>query len=187
MVTTLRLMNLLATVKICILTAGLMISAPCHANDGMDDVDGPNVRVMKYEDGSREVFERSPDNRKLTKTKKSANGVITMRTHYTMDASGNPLGCKIKDGQGQELFKVSYGYHKVTGKLERELMFDARVKRLDKNTGKETPIQVIAYIYDAEGKRSAPIVYNLLPGKKFDEVFGIKSSELGKNPFNEGK
>ena len=102
-----------------------------------------------------------------------------------MDSSGNPIGCKIRDGQNEELFKVSYGYNKLNLLLEREVMFDSRVKRINPANGKELPVQVIAYIYDAEGKRSAPIVYNLLPGKKMEEVFGIKSSALETNPFNE--
>ena len=106
-----------------------------------------------------------------------------MVTTYKMDSSGNPRGCKIRDGQGQELFKVSYGYHKVTGLLVEELMFDSRVKRINKDTGKEQPVQKIAYLYDAEGKRSAPIVYNYLPGKTFEQVFGVKSSALETNPF----
>ena len=179
-------MNLITTLKICVFISGLVISTFCYALENLEEVDGPYVRVIKYEDGSREVFERSPDNKKLTK-KRSLNGVLRMVTYYTMDASGNPIGCKILDGQKHELFKVSYGYHKVTGQLERELMFDSRVKRIDKNTGKETPVQIIAYIYDAEGKRSAPIVYNLLPGKKFEDVFGVKSSELEHNPFKDNK
>jgi hypothetical protein len=139
---------------------------------------------MKHEDGSRTLFIRSPDSRVLTK-KTFLNGVVTMITTYMMDASGNPTGCKIRDGQKQELFKVSYGYNKFNGLLEREVMFDSRVKRINKDTGKEQPVQIIAYIYDAEGKRSAPIVYNLLPGKKMEEVFGVKSSALESNPFKE--
>ncbi|NJM38910.1 MAG: hypothetical protein HC845_14165 [Akkermansiaceae bacterium] len=191
-------MHTLTTLKISALTIGLAFSFLCHAEESAssrklapmvvedaEEVDGPNVRVMKFKDGSREVLVRTPDNKKITKTRK-LNDEVIMVTRYTMDENGNPLGCKIYDGQKQELFKVSYGYHKVTGLLERELMFDARVKRIDKDTGKETPIQIIAYIYDAEGKRSAPIVYNLLPGKKFEDVFGIKSSELGENPFKDG-
>lgn len=158
------------------------------ANDkALDDVEGPNVRFMRHEDGSRSVFIRSPDNRILTKKTFSANGVLTMLTTYRMDSDGNPRGCKICDGQGTEMFKVSYGYHRVTGLLVEEVMFDSRVKRTDpKVPGKEMPVQVIRYTYDAEGKRSAPLVTNLLPGKKFEEVFGLKSSELGKNPFKEG-
>jgi hypothetical protein len=179
-------MNWLATLKIWALTAMIVGALPCRAGE-FDAVDGPNVRCMKFDDGSREIFTRSPDNKNIVKKKVSPNGVLTMLTHYRMDASGNPLGCKIQDGQKQELFKVSYGYHKVTGLLERELMFDSRVKRIDKNTGKETPVQVTMYIYDAQGKRSAPVVYNLLPGKTFEQVFGVKSSALDKNPFSDGK
>ena len=138
---------------------------------------------MKMEDGSRAVFIRSPDSRTLTKKTVSPNGVLTMLTIYRMDANGNPLGCKIKDGQGTEMFKVSYGYHKVTGLLVEELMFDSRVKRMNPSNGKELPVQKVVYLYDAEGKRSAPIVFNLLPGKTFEQVFGVKSSALESNPF----
>ena len=181
-----RPMNLLATWKIAAIAAGIVISLPCRANE-FEGVDGPNVRYMRLEDGSRSVFIRSPDNRTLTKKRFSANGVLTMLTTYKMDANGNPLSCKIRDGQNQELFKVSYGYHKVTGLLVEELMFDSRVKRINKDTGKEMPVQKVAYLYDAEGKRSAPINFNLLPGKTFEQVFGVKSSALDKNPFKNGE
>ena len=56
----------------------------------------------------------------------------------------------------------------------------------DPDTGKEMPIQVVKYVYDVDGNRSAPIVYNLLPGKTFEEVFGVKSSALETNPFKDG-
>ena len=138
---------------------------------------------MKHKDGSRAVFTRSPDSRTLTKKTYTPNGVICMLTTYKMDSNGNPLGCKIKDGQNTEMFKVSYGYHKVTGLLVEELMFDSRVRRLNPANGKELPVQRIVYLYDAEGKRSAPMVYNLLPGKTFEQVFGVKSSALESNPF----
>ncbi len=164
----------------------LLTSLPCFGGD-FDAVDGPNVRVMRQEDGSRSIFMRSPDSKTLTKKTFSANGVMTMLTVYRMDANQNPLGCKISDGQGNEMFKVSYGYHKVTGLLIEERMFDARVKRKDPNTGLEMPIQRVIYLYDAEGKRSAPIVYNLLPGKTFEQVFGVKASAFEKNPFKNGE
>lgn len=178
----LRAMNSLATWNFLALIAGLLISASCFASE-METVDGPNVRCMKLEDGSRAVFIRSPDSRTLTKKTYSPNGVLGMLTTYRMDTSGNPLGCKIKDGQNQEMFKVSYGYHKVTGQLVEELMFDSRVKRINPANGKELPVQRIVYLYDAEGKRSAPIVFNLLPGKTFEQVFGVKASALESNPF----
>lgn len=175
-------MNLLATWKIGMIAAGLVISLPCRASE-FDTVDGPNVRCMRLEDGSRSIFIRSPDSRTLTKKTFSPNGVLTMVSTYKMDSDGNPLGCKIRDGQNHELFKVSYGYHKVTGLLVEELMFDSRVRHLNPANGKEQPVQKVVYLYDAEGKRSAPIVYNLLPGKTFEQVFGVKSSALGANPF----
>ncbi|RYD46677.1 MAG: hypothetical protein EOP85_06965, partial [Verrucomicrobiaceae bacterium] len=181
-------MNLLATFKSSAFAMLLLLHAPSQvrANE-LDSVDGPNVRTMKHEDGSRAVFIRSPDSRTLTKKTFSANGVMTMMTIYRMDENQNPLGCKIRDGMGNDMFKVSYGYHKDTGLLMVELMFDARVKRIDKDTQREMPVQRIQYIYDAEGKRSAPMVFNLLPGKYFEEVFGVKSSALETNPFNESR
>jgi hypothetical protein len=178
-------MHSLATWKIGAVLAALWVLSPCRAEE-FESVDGPNVRFMRHEDGSRAVFIRSPDNKKLTKKTISPNGVLKMLTIYTMDASGNPRGCKIMDGQNNEMFKVAYGYHRTTGLLVDELMFDSRVKRINPATGKEMPVQRLVYIYDAEGKRSAPIVYNYLPGKTFEQVFGVKSSALDKNPFNEG-
>lgn len=189
----LAVMNLLTTLKtfarkhsvsLLLSLAFLGLFAPARASE-FDGVDGPNVRYMRHEDGSRSVFIRSPDNKTLTKKTFSPDGVLTMLTTYKMDASQNPLGCKIRDGLGTEMFKVAYGYHRVTGQLVEELMFDSRVKRTNPETGKEMPVQRIVYIYDAEGKRSPPIVFNLLPGKTFEQVFGIKSSALEANPFKE--
>lgn len=181
-------MKRLATWKIRALVAGLMVSVCCGAKEpakDLEEVDGPNVRVMRHEDGSRTMFTRAPDERTLTKKKFSANGVLTMLTIYRMDANGNPIGCKIFDGQNQLLYKVSYGYRKADGQLVEERMFDARVIRRDKDGGKEMPVQRICYLFDAQGNRSAPIVYNLLPGKTFEQVFGVKSSALENNPFKD--
>lgn len=182
-------MKPLATWKILAVVTGLMVSVSCNAKEpamDLETVDGPNVRVMRHEDGSRTMFTRAPDDRTLTKKKFAASGVLTMLTIYRMDSNGNPIGCKIFDGQNQLLYKVSYGYRKADGLLVEERMFDARVTRRDKNTGKEMPVQRICYLYDAQGNRSAPIVYNLLPGKTFEQVFGVKSSALESNPFKEG-
>ena len=181
-------MNPLAIWKISAVLAGLCLALSCGAAEpskDFDAVDGPNVRVMRHEDGSRTMFTRAPDDRTLTKKKFSANGVLTMLTIYRMDANTNPIGCKIFDGQNQLLYKVSYGYRKSDGLLVEERMFDARVVRREKNSGKETPVQRICYLYDAQGNRSAPIVYNLLPGKTMEQVFGVKSSALETNPFKE--
>ena len=179
-------MNPLATWKILVAVSGLLSAVCCNAaerDSDLDAVDGPNVRVMRHEDGSRTMFRRTPDNRVLTKKKFSANGVLTMLTIYDMDSNENPLRCRIMDGQNDLLFKVSYGYRKSDGQLVEERMYDARVVRRDPNTGKEMPVQRVCYIYDSQGNRSAPIVYNLLPGKTMEEVFGVKSSALESNPF----
>ena len=175
-------MNLLATCKMGLLSMGMLLSLPCRAAEVQETVEGPNVRTMKHDDGSESTFVRSPDSRTLTK-KTRVNGVLTMTTIYKMDSSGNPLGCKIKDGQGIELFKVAYGYHKVTHLLVSELMFDCRVKRT--RDGNEIPVQEIRYLYDAEGKRSAPIAFNYLPGKTFQEVFKKNSTALDVNPYKQ--
>jgi len=125
---------------------------PCHGQDAKDPEQGDNVRVMRREDGSRDVFRRSPDSRTLTKNTTSADGVITMVTIYRMDVNGNPTGCKIYDGQHNELYKSSYGYRKTDGQLVEERMFDSRVKRIDPNTGKEMPVRRFIYTYDAQGR-----------------------------------
>jgi hypothetical protein len=187
--TSLPAMTALATWKsraaAALLLAGTLACPARQASPEFDAVDGPNVRVMRHQDGSRTFFTRTPDNRTLTKKKFSANGVLMITTTYRMDSNGNPVGCRISDGQGNLLFKVSYGYRKSDGQLVEERMFDARVVRRDPNTGKEMPVQRICYVYDAQGNRSAPIVFNLLPGKTFEEVFGLKSSALETNPFND--
>ena len=183
-------MKLLATWKHLAFVIAMTATCSCNAKEAtkpVDDVDGPNVRVMRHEDGSTTQFTRSPDNRTLTKRKKSSNGVLTMLTVYRMDANGNPLNCKISTGMNQLMFKVSYGYRKSDGQLVEERMFDARTVRKDPNTGKEMPVQRIIYVYDAQGNRSAPIIINLLPAKTYEEVFGEKSSALEANPFLDSK
>lgn len=165
----------------------LMISAfgllSGHAEElGIDEVDGPNVRVMRHDDGSRTIFVRSPDNRTLTKRTRNTQGVLTMLTIYRMDHHGNPTGCKIYDGDGNELFKSSYGYDKKTGRLAEERMFDSRVKRIDPKTGNEMPVRRFLYSYDALGNRSAPIAITLIPGVDAEKFFGTPSA-LDSDPF----
>jgi len=161
---------------------------PLHAANDLDAVDGPNVRVLHHKDGSKTIFTRSPNNLVLTKKTFSAAGRLSLITIYRMDSGGNPVSCKIFDGQKNELFKVSYGYRKSDGQLVSEEMFDSRVKRINpKNPTEEMPVQVVRYVIDSQGKRSAPIVFNLLPGKTFEEIFGSSSSALQANPFHDDK
>ncbi|MEO7098528.1 MAG: VWA domain-containing protein [Luteolibacter sp.] len=162
----------------------LSAPAPSHANEP-EPVDGPNVRIVRHADGSRSVFVRRMEDKTLVGKTYSAKGVLTMTALYRLDANGNPLGCRISDGMNNELFMVRYGYNERRGKLVQELVFDARVKRINPDTGGEMPLQRVVYLYDEQGNRSAPIVYNLLPGKTFEEVFGIKSTLPDNNLFQE--
>jgi len=173
-------MKFLRILMICFV-AGLSANA---ADSGFDAVDGPNVRVMRHDDGSRTIFTRSPDSRTLTKRTYTGNGALYLITIYRMDAHGNPTGCKIYDGKKNEMFKTSYGYRKSDGKLVEERMFDSRVKRINPDTGDEMPVRRFLYTYDALGNRSAPIAITLIPGQTAEDVYG-KPSALESDPFLE--
>ncbi len=178
-------MRFVTTLKTAACLAALCVSPLC-SGQGFDAVDGPNVRVMSNEDGSKAVFIRSPDNKTLTKKNFTGNGNMQTMIVYTMDEHGNPRGCKIFDGQNQELYKARYGYRRTDGQLVEEQLFDSRVKRTDKN-GSEMPVRRFIYTYNAHGKRSAPIAITLIPGRKAEEVLGgdFKPSALEANPFQE--
>lgn len=145
--------------------------------------DGPNVRIKRHQDGSRTVFRRSPDDRTLVKRTFGPNGAEKMIVVYVVDAQGNPRSCKIWDGRKTLLYKVAYGYSKTSGRLEAERMFDARAKRIDAKTGRETPIRVMYYNYDAQGKATAPEVYTFQKGLTAEEVFGNQGTFPRDNPF----
>lgn len=151
-------------------------------DSGFDAVDGPNVRVTKHDDGSRTIFVRSPDNRTMTKRTFTGNGALFLVTIYRMDEQGNPMNCKIYDGQKNEMFKSRYGYRKADGLLVEEQMFDSRVKRLDPNTGEEMPVRRFIYTYDAMGNRNAPISITLTPGATAEDVYGLPTAP-DSNPF----
>lgn len=174
-------MNRIANWKIaaacCVMFGGSALAGE------LDQVDGPNVRVMHHEDGGQTLFLRSPDKGVITKKTFGAGGNLKMVTIYRMDEHGNPLSCKIYDGQKTELFKVAYGYRKSDGMLVEERMFDSRVKRIDPADGKEMPVHRLMYEYDANGKRSAPISITTIPGRTAKDVFGIGPTGLDANPF----
>lgn len=145
---------------------------------------GPNVRIMRHQDGSRTEFRRSPDDRTLTKKTTGTNGYVKLVTVYRMDSSGNPRGCQIFDGKNNLLYKVRYGYHKVTGQLVAEDMFDARAKILDKTTGNEMPVRRMYYTYDAQGNRSKAQAFVNIEGQLAEDVYGkTKTTYPHENPF----
>ena len=145
--------------------------------------DGPNVRIKRHQDGSRTVFRRSPDDRTLVKRTWGTNGAVKMIVVYRLNQKGDPLACKIYDGRESLLYKVSYGYSRTTGRLQAERMFDARALRTSPETGKETPIRIMYYNYDARGNQTAPEVYTFKEGKKAEEVFGARGTFPRDNPF----
>lgn len=176
-------MNLLTIRKSIVVVLFAAAGLLAAADDDFNKVDGPNVRVMRNEDGSKTLFLRSPDNKTLTKKTYSANGVLELLTIYRMDANENPLSCKIYDGQKQELFKVSYGYRKSDGQLIEERMFDSRVRRVNPADGvTEMPVRRFIYTYDGQGKRSRGQAITPLPGKTADEVYR-KGAADPDNPF----
>ncbi|MDP0491495.1 MAG: hypothetical protein Q7Q71_10630 [Verrucomicrobiota bacterium JB023] len=139
-----------------------------------------NVRVMRHEDGTRTEYWRSNDETKLRKTRYSdvrgGKAALLTTTDYAMDKKGNPLSCRIYDGKGNCLFKVAYGYHKRTGRLVAEDMFDARTPKVDPSTGKEVPVRRIYWFYDANGNKSKPISFVFRAGKRAEDEFGPKTA-----------
>lgn len=142
---------------------------------------GPNVRIMRHQDGGKTEYRRSPDERTLTKKTRNPNGVIKMTAVYRMDSAGNPRGCEISDGKGNTLYKVSYGYSKKTGRLLAEQMFDARANFLGKD-GKPAPVRILRYQYDAQGNRSKAISVSPQTGKTLKDAYG-ETTYPHENPF----
>ncbi|HVJ45034.1 MAG TPA: hypothetical protein VM511_01530 [Luteolibacter sp.] len=175
-------MNRIANWKIvtacCLMLGGMTFGGE------LDMVDGPNVRVTHHKDGGQTLFLRSPDKKTITKKTFGGGGTLRMVTIYRMDENGNPLSCKIFDGQKTELFKVAYGYRRSDGQLVEERMFDSRVSRTNPADGKEMPVRRFIYEYDAQGNRSAPISITLTPGKSAKDVFGAAPTGLDANPFS---
>lgn len=183
---------------ISILIAPLVVLGNLHADDDLWESKGPHVRIKRNDqDGSYVVFERSPDDRRLVKTTKNQNGQVKMRATYKRNEKGYLTFGQIHDGQGTLIYRVQYGYHRKTGKLIAEQMFDARVKNYyplwytDPETGKrvkvvdpttgqriEMPVRRVYYYYDAEGNQSKAISLVPMDGQKAEEAFRRTGKDL---------
>ena len=150
-----------------------------------------NVRIMRHRDGTNTEYRRSNDEKTLVKRRLSGvrggrNALITT-TIYRMDSRGNPLSCKIFDGKENLLFKVAYGYHRKTGQLVAEDMFDARVPQIDPGTGKEVPVRRMYWFYDGAGNVSRAFSFVWRKGKfaeeEYDNHKNMKSNFPTDNPF----
>lgn len=188
------------TLKKCILyAAGISFASIAllpMTQAGSGDQDH-NVRIMRNQDGSFTEFKKSSDERVIERRNYSAqnggNGerVLRMSIIYRKDVHGKMRSGRIHDGSGKILYRVVYGYHKETGKLVAENMFDARVKRTEiitdpvtgKTTEVEKPVRKLYHRYDAQGRRAKPIVICLPPGKTADELFGKDKGSWIEDPF----
>lgn len=157
-----------------------------------------NVRIMRNEDGSITEFRRSSDERVIEKRTYgdrpggSGDRVLRMSIIYRKDVHGRLRTGKVHDGSGQVLYRVVYGYHKKTGRLVAEDMFDARVKQTKVITDPQTkqpkevevPVRRLYHRYDAQGRPAKPIVFCSPPGKTAEKLFGKEGSTyLRKDPF----
>lgn len=152
-----------------------------------------NVRLMRHRDGTNTEYRRSTDEktlikRRLSDVKGGRNSILTT-TAYRMDERGNPLSCKIYDGKENLLFKVSYGYHRKTGRLVAEDMFDARAPKKDEN-GKEVPVRRMYWFYDGAGNVSKAYSFVFREGEYADELYdspkAVPSTFPSDNPFRTG-
>ena len=153
-----------------------------------------NVRIMRHRDGTNTEYRRSGDEKTLTKRRLSGvkggrNATITT-TIYRMDKRGNPLSCKIFDGKENLLYKVSYGYHRKTGRLVAEDTYDARVPQKDPTTGKEVPVRRMYWFYDGVGNVTRAFSFVWRKGEyaeqKYDKPKDYDTSFPTDNPFNTG-
>jgi hypothetical protein len=151
-------------------------------------------RLTRNRDGSTTEFTRNAENTVLIKKNwiEKANGerVLRSTTTYRRDKYGNLRSGIVRDGSKRQLFRIVYGYHKDTGRLVAENMYDARVKRTFKeDPTKEEPVRATRYHYTAQGERSAPIVFTSQAGQTSEELMDYlnrnKKSDVDLDPFRQ--
>jgi hypothetical protein len=185
--------------SLLLVATGILLYPSAQASNANKDLKADhNVRIMRNEDGSYTKFSKSADGRVIWRRnyKESSNGngerVLRMSIIYRKDVHGKLRSGRIHDGTGKILYRVVYGYHKETGQLVAENMYDARVKRTkivtDPKTGKtkevEIPVRRLYHRYDAQGRPAKPIVFCMPAGKRAEELFGKDgSSYLRKDPW----
>lgn len=116
------------------------------------------VRVKQNADGTTTELEQKDAQTILRRTlTEKANGerIIGSQTIYIKARDGLLRNATISDGSGKPIFKIRYGYHKITGKLILEELFDAEGDRRNEK-GQIIPLQRLYYKYDPHGNRSKP-------------------------------
>lgn len=140
------------------------------------DEDGSHVRIKRNSDGTSTQYKRDHTNTQLEQTsfveKENGEKVTRTRTVYRRDKDGRLRSGIIEDGGKNKLYRIIYGYHKDTGRLIAENMYDDRVIRKNdiKDLSKETPIRALRYTYNPQGERSKPIIFSAQPGKTAEEL-----------------
>ncbi len=139
------------------LLSGLMLclapTAWAEPDPGFEVKETNNVKVIRNEDGSRSIFERSE--RGIRKSMYSSQGKLMSVTLYRIGKYNELRSCLIYDGNKNELFFVNYGYD-VNGRLVEEQMRDSASKAL---------VRRFIYTYDDTGNRSKPLCITLVKGK----------------------
>lgn len=149
-----------------------------------------NVRIMRHRDGTNTEYRRSNDEKTLVKRRlsnvKGGRNSIISTTIYRMDSRGNPITCKIFDGKENLLYKVAYGYHRATGRLVAEDMFDARKPKTDER-GKEIPVRRMYWFYDGTGSVSKAFSFVFREGGYAEELYdspdSLPTTRPTDNPF----
>lgn len=151
-------------------------------------------RLMRNRDGSVTEFRRDPTNLVLEKLtyvdKRNGERVLSSRSIFRRHRKyGYLVSGIVEDGHGTKLFRIIYGYHKDTGRLVAENMYDARVRRTFKDAPtKEEPVRATRYHYTAQGERSAPIVFTSQAGKTSEQLMQYLNrnkpgSDVDRDPF----
>lgn len=180
-------MKLLALIFSCVcLCVGVAIAAP---DEGFNDADGPHVRVIRNQDGSKNIFKRFPNQAGMQMRMYSADGRMMSVVQYTTFPNGELSGCIIYDGKKNEMFHVRYGYNKDTGKLMEERTFDSRKKDPKLKDEKGNPMALLVrrviYTYNDSGERNKPICISLQKGPTIQEYLDkLPSTAPEKNPFD---
>lgn len=181
--------------RILLAATALLICAqsPALARTRIVNKDTQLVRLSQNRDGTYTEFKRNPSNTTLEKRtfgeKPNGEKILISRTLYRRDKHGNLRSGQVLDGQGKKLFRIVYGYHRNSGRLIAENMYDARVKRTKPgNPNEEEPVRATRWHYDAQGKQSAPIVFTSQAGASSESLMkwldvNTPGSDVEKDPY----
>lgn len=151
--------------KIFALLAAFVLIPLSYAQDnGFDVQEGPHVRVIRNDDGSRSIYKKTAGQRGMLRLTYDATGTLTSIIEYRLGKWDQLTSCKVYDGKKNELYKVRYGYD-AEARLMEEQMFDSNETDPE---GNNILVRRFIYTYDELGNRSKPICIVLVKGSKHD-------------------